>query len=414
MGAAEYSGWDQIFSMPLDPLNIGRYRILRPLGQGAMGVVYLAEDPLLKRNLAIKVVKAVGEARDLALERFRLEAEISAKLNHPNVVTIYDVGEEPDLGPFLAMEFVEGASLSRLIKERNLGVETSFNILIQAMRALRAAHRCAIVHRDVKPENILVGDEGRVKLMDLGIAKTMASSITATGEFLGSPAYSAPELLKGGEPTPSSDRFAFAATAFELMTGKLPHPGPTVAAVIAHVLHEPPAIPPDMPVELAAVFRRALAKDPDDRPQTLVEFLGSLIGAFPMSPHTRDRVQEQFRQDTQTQDILPQLARPYVPRPATTTDPGARSSPAFPTERMDTFNTLRGQTSGLRIELDHARSSQPDRPFARSTGGPRKAEGGLPIDPVKAFTWVVAVVVGGQLFWWLYTYLNSLSNPRVP
>lgn len=401
--------------MALDPLNIGRYRILRPLGQGAMGVVYLAEDPLLKRNLAIKVVKAVGEARDLAMERFRREAEISAKLNHPNVVTIYDVGEEPELGPFLAMEYVEGASLSRLIKEKGLGIETSFTILVQAMRALRAAHRCAIVHRDVKPENILVGEEGRVKLMDFGIARTMASTITASGEFLGSPAYSAPELLKGGEPTPSSDRYAFAATAFELLTGRLPHPGPSVAAVITHVLHEPPAIPPDMSPELAAIFRRALAVDPDDRPQTLVEFLGSLIFAFPMPPNVRDRIQEQYRQDTQTQDILPQLARPYTPKPATSTDPGTRSSPAYPTERMETLTSLKGQTSGMRIQLDHARSSQPERLPSRPTQGKPGAEENLPIDPVKAFTWVVALVVGIQLFWWLYTYLTANSGkPPIP
>jgi len=110
--------------MPEHPKNIGRYLVQRPLGQGAMGTVYLAEDPLLKRRLAIKVVRAVGEERDLALDRFKREAEISAQLNHPNIVTVYDVGEEEGYGPFLAMEFVEGQSLGKHIRENSLDVET--------------------------------------------------------------------------------------------------------------------------------------------------------------------------------------------------------------------------------------------------------------------------------------------------
>lgn len=398
--------------MALDPLNIGRYRILRPLGQGAMGVVYLAEDPLLKRNLAIKVVKAVGEARDLALERFRREAEISAKLNHPNVVTIYDVGEEPGLGPFLAMEYVEGSSLARLIKEQKLSVEMSFNALVQAMRALRASHRCAIVHRDVKPENILVGEEGRVKLMDFGIARTMSSTLTASGEFLGSPAYSAPELLKGGEPTPSSDRYAFAATAFELLTGRLPHPGPNVAAVITHVLHEPPAIPPEMGSDLSSLFRRGLAKDPEERPQTLVEFVGALINCYPMPPHVRERVQEQMRQDTQTQDVLPQLVRPLPPRPATGTDPGGRSSPGFKTEKMETLTAMLGQGGPASIQLDTARSSQPERQSTRPVSVlPREPVRPL-VDLPKVLTWVVLAVVFGIAAWWIYlAFVARSGNP---
>jgi len=213
------------------PGHIGRYEVKRAIGQGAMGVVFLAEDPLLKRRVAIKVVRATGEEREQALERFKHEAEISAQLNHPNIVTVYDVGEEPSLGPFMAMEFVDGNSLGRFIRDNTLELETKFGILIQAMRALRAAHRHAIVHRDVKPDNILVSEDGRVKLMDFGIAKTMAPRPEGAGEFLGSPAYSSPELLRGAEPTPSSDRYAFAVSAFELLTGQLPHPGANVAAV---------------------------------------------------------------------------------------------------------------------------------------------------------------------------------------
>ena len=227
-----------------DPKTIGRYQISRLIGQGGMGAVYLAEDPLLKRRVAIKVVRVTGAARQQAMLRFRREAEISAQLNHPNLVTIFDVGVEDDLGPFMTMEYIEGKSLGKHIREKSLDTEPAMRVLIQAMRALRAAHRRAIVHRDVKPDNILLSEEGRAKLMDFGIARsmgqtsadsgpfldsatwdadtpsgyahTLALRMTVTGDFLGSPAYAPPEVLRGGEGTPASDRYSFAATTFEL------------------------------------------------------------------------------------------------------------------------------------------------------------------------------------------------------
>jgi serine/threonine-protein kinase len=258
--------------------TIGRYQIHKLLGQGGMGMVFLAEDPLLKRRVAIKVVKAEGGAEVAqALDRFKREAEISAQLNHPNVVTIHDVGEEPGVGPFMAMEFVEGKTLDSLIEGKALDLEGCLNVLIQAMRALRAAHRLAIVHRDVKPENILVTGEGRVKLMDFGIARTMAPRATAAGDFFGSPPYTAPELLRGQDPTTNSDRYAFAATAMELLTGQLPHPGTTVAEVVNHILHERPEIPPELPPACAAPFLKALDADPEERYDSLPEFMADLI-----------------------------------------------------------------------------------------------------------------------------------------
>ena len=222
------------------PQSIARYQVKRSLGEGGMGMVFLAEDPILKRRLAIKVVKEVGEARNQGFLRFRREAEISAQLNHPNIVQVYDVGMDPEVGPFLAMEYVEGKSLAHHLRDRDMEPEVLVKALIQAARALRAAHRQAIVHRDVKPENILWAEQGRAKLMDFGIARafapggfspeplsdravdpesedvahTIALRLTRAGEFIGSPAYASPELLLGQEATPASDRFAFAATAF--------------------------------------------------------------------------------------------------------------------------------------------------------------------------------------------------------
>jgi serine/threonine-protein kinase len=301
-----------------DPKTIGRYQVLRPIGQGGMGTVYLAEDPLLKRRVAIKVVRVAGNARHQAMLRFRREAEISAQLNHPNLVTIFDVGVEENLGPFLAMEYVEGKSLAKHIKDRSLDQEAAARVLIQAMRALRAAHRQAIVHRDVKPDNILLGEEGRARLMDFGIARTMghmsvtpehpleapfqeaalgagyaqtlALRLTSTGDFLGSPAYAPPEVLRGGEGTPASDRYSFAATAFELLTNQLPHPGTGLTEIIIHILQEPVALPPELSPRLGAVFQRALAADPEDRHATLPEFMEELIDALPGPASMRARL----------------------------------------------------------------------------------------------------------------------------
>lgn len=391
------------------PRNIGRYQVQRLLGQGAMGSVYLAEDPMLKRRLAIKVVRAIGEERDLALDRFKREAEISAQLNHPNVVTIYDVGEEPDLGPFLAMEFVEGQSLGKYIREGTLEPETRLGVLVQAMRALRAAHRHAIIHRDIKPDNILVSEDGRVKLMDFGIAKTMAPRLTSQGEFLGSPAYSAPELLRGAEPTPSSDRYAFGVTAFELMTGQLPHPGSNVAAVITHVLHEPIVVPQGMSGDLGNIFRKALAHDPEERYETLIEFLTALIDVYPLESAAKGRVEDLFCHDDRSGDIVP--LRRSRPRPSAGQDTGSgtiqrstasRTNPARP--------TMPSSVASVRIELEGGQTnSGVQRPGIVRPNGPAPAppapETG--ISPKTLVKWILIVLVFGPLVMWLLDILRT-------
>ena len=322
---------------PPFPKQIGRYQVARALGHGGMGSVFLVEDPLLKRRLAIKVVRAAGDEqeRDLAMRRFQREAEIAAQFNHPNVVMIFDVGMDPEAGPFLAMEYVEGESLHHHIQKKDLDIETQIRTLIQATRALRAAHRAAIVHRDVKPENILLAADGRAKLMDFGIAKgfswdgspesplsmgedaeaeaetadTQLLRLTSTGEFLGSPIYTAPEILRGHQATPASDRYAFAATALELMTGCVPHPGPTLPAILNHALTQPPALPPDLQGAMRDVFDRALASDPDQRQATLLDFMEELIDALPQPVSLRSRLFAFLNQDENTGVFAPPPGR---------------------------------------------------------------------------------------------------------
>lgn len=280
--------------MALDPVQIGRYKILGTLGQGAMGTVYLAEDPVLKRGVAIKVVRG-GLSGQEALARFRREAEISARLNHPNIITIFDVGEEVGLGPFLAMEFVEGEGLDAVLKAGALPPGEAMPLLLQAGQALEAIHQAGIVHRDVKPSNFMVGKDGRLKLMDFGIARGDEPRLTTTAAFLGTPGYAAPEsLTSSGKPDQAADRWALSVTAFEMLTGRLPFEAESVNAVLYRVAHEPPKIPESMDVELRAVFERALAKDPAERFESIRPFLRALAKALPLEEADRSALAAQM------------------------------------------------------------------------------------------------------------------------
>lgn len=294
--------------MSQEPVQIGRYKVLGALGQGAMGAVYLAEDPLLKRGVAIKVVRSgIGNAE--VMERFQREAEISAKLNHPNVITIFDVGEEPNLGPFLAMEFVEGKSLSDIIKAGPMEAASALSLLMQAADAIQAAHNLGIIHRDIKPGNFMVTTDGRLKLMDFGIARGDESKLTTTAAFLGTPAYAAPESLSGKhKPDDSSDRWAFSITAFEMLVGQLPFHADSVGAVLYRVVHEAPVFPESMTVEMRNVFERALSKDPAQRFPSLAEFLEALLAALPI----QEAVRAQFHSQLETLSRGTGTFRPHV------------------------------------------------------------------------------------------------------
>ncbi len=306
--------------------NIGRYQILSILGQGAMGRVFLAQDPLLKRKVAIKIVQEKAqEASSQAMERFQREAEISARLNHPNIITVYDVGVDDQAGPFLAMEYVEGASLARFMREKRPDHENILKLLIQGAQALHAAGAASIVHRDVKPENMLVSQDGRLKLMDFGIANQADQTrLTALGTVVGTPSYTAPEVLMGGEPSSATDRYAFAVTAFECFTGQVPFVGDTVGATLLKIVHEPPTIPRDMSHELGEVFEIALAKDPATRYPDLFTLIDALIEAADVPAPAKIKLQAALEGEGTLSGIgsgpilPPQLSgtNPGVPPPA--------------------------------------------------------------------------------------------------
>ncbi|HJU84831.1 MAG TPA: serine/threonine-protein kinase [Holophagaceae bacterium] len=253
---------------------------MKRLGAGAMGVVYLCQDPLLKRKVAVKTVKE-GANSDAILARFQRESEISAQLNHPNIITVFDVGNDEKVGPFLTMELVEGCSLASMVEKGPMDPKIAIQLLAQGAQALVAAERGGVVHRDVKAENILVSHDGRLKLTDFGVARDESSTMTTTGVVMGTPTHTAPELLAGNIANPGTDRYAFGVMAYQMMTGGLlPHPGETISAVLTHIVNELPVIPEDMPPPAARTFLKALHKDPERRFESLLAFLESLADSY--------------------------------------------------------------------------------------------------------------------------------------
>ena len=340
--------------MQAAPSTIGRYQVLSELGQGGMGVVYLAQDPTLKRRVAIKCMLERRE-NDSAMARFQREAETSSRLNHPNVITVYDVGEDPIVGPFLAMEYVDGSSLATLITQESLSPEASFLVLTQATHALSAAHQAGIIHRDVKPDNLLVGKDGRVKLMDFGIALGDGARLTAVGDVLGSPSYTAPELLQGVEANPGTDLYALVVTAFEVVTGgSLPFQGNSLGATMYQIVHEPPTMPPDLDPHLVALFKKGMHKDPNERFRSMADFMTALaqclhlpaslaasLGPVPRLDGPSGRGKSPTSQDEMRTSAMP-ARKSQAPNKATDPEGGAGHSLTAPPQDL-----LRHRSSGV-------------------------------------------------------------------
>jgi serine/threonine protein kinase len=375
--------------------NIGRYQILSILGQGAMGRVFLAQDPLLKRKVAIKIVQEKAqEASSQAMERFQREAEISARLNHPNIITVYDVGVDDQAGPFLAMEYVEGASLARFMREKRPDHENILKLLIQGAQALHAAGAAGIVHRDVKPENMLVSQDGRLKLMDFGIANQADQTrLTALGTVVGTPSYTAPEVLMGGEPSAATDRYAFAVTAFECFTGQVPFVGDTVGATLLKIVHEPPSIPRDMPHELGEVFEIALAKDPATRYPDLFTLIDALIEAASVPAPVKVKLQAALEGEgtlsgVGSGPILPPLGggtNPGVPPPPASQSSSDQATMALRATPLPSAMTKHGEDPLAFLGELEAKQGEPPRvvppqaPGASSSRDDLKTTGPLPL-----------------------------------
>jgi len=274
--------------------EIGPYRVLRKLGQGGMGQVYLAQDTRLGRSVALKLLHAHYTRDADRVHRFQQEAHAASALNHPNIITIYEVGQVDGLH-FIAAEFVEGETLRPLIRGGGLTLGGALDIALQVAGALAAAHQAGIVHRDIKPENIMRRPDGYVKVLDFGLAKLSERPAvqpnlgagfveveTQPGMVMGTVAYMSPEQARGQEVDSRTDLFSLGVVLYELLTGRLPFEGGTTSDVIAALLgQEPPPLVgclPAAPVELQRIVSRALAKPVAERSQTVAEMLGDLRG----------------------------------------------------------------------------------------------------------------------------------------
>jgi tRNA A-37 threonylcarbamoyl transferase component Bud32 len=262
--------------LPSQDLNnpiLGRYEIERELGRGAMGVVYLGLDPKISRRVAIKTLnfRAFDSAQlDVIKERFFREAEAAGRLNHPNIVTVYDVGEEADLA-FIAMDYVEGKSLDRCVSESTLlSVVEVYEVVAAVADALHYAHQQNIVHRDIKPGNIMYDqNSGQIKVADFGIARIVDDSKTKTGDMLGSPVYMSPEQLKGMKVSGSSDIYSLGVTFYQLLTGALPFTGDSIANLAYHILNKKyksvREVRPELSAGVVRIINKALHKEPSKR-----------------------------------------------------------------------------------------------------------------------------------------------------
>lgn len=269
------------------PKMFGRYEVLRRLGRGAVGEVFLARDTVLGREVAVKTLAnldALSEDEQAdARARFLREARAAAGLSHPNIVTIHDVGESAGV-PFIAMEYLRGTTLDRYTKPgHTLPPEKVLEIGVQAAAALDEAHRRQIVHRDIKPANLVLLEDGTVKVADFGLAKAPGTGLTAAETLLGTPNYMSPEQIGGKDLDGRSDLFSLAVSLFELLAGKRPFPGETITSVLYRIVNEPPLplseLRPDLPAGLETFFGRAFEKDPAARPPDAASF-GEALAAI--------------------------------------------------------------------------------------------------------------------------------------
>jgi tRNA A-37 threonylcarbamoyl transferase component Bud32 len=256
-----------------EPVAVGRYQVEKVIGKGAMGVVYLAFDPQIGRQVALKTIRPLEgiSPKDVAeyRERFLREAQAAGRLLHPNIVTIFDVFE--DRGTlYIAMEYVEGVLLDRYCDPKNLlSPEKILRLMSQALGALHFAHRRGVVHRDIKPGNLMVVEDEVLKVMDFGVARQAGASLTQTGLVVGTPHYMAPEQIEGSPLDGRCDVFSVGVVLYELLTGERPFPGDTISTVIYHIINDEPApvteVNPRLPPALDPLVMKALAKRPEDR-----------------------------------------------------------------------------------------------------------------------------------------------------
>ena len=300
------------------PAQLGRYDVVAEIGRGAMGVVYRAVDPMLERTVAVKTINMALDPGEMEQyeKRFTIEARAAGGLNHPNIVIIYDIGRSGDLA-YMAMEFLEGRELKELIAGNELTADRSLDIVALVADGLAYAHAHEVVHRDVKPANIMILNDGRVKITDFGIARMRTADVrTQTGVVLGSPRYLSPEQVLGKRCDARADIFSLGVILYEMVAGQAPFNGIDVNSLMFQIVNftppPPSSINPALPAMLDLIIAKALAKNADERYASIAEFAADL------------RVCRQQGAAT-TAPLAPTAAPQMIPDP---TDPFADTLPS--------------------------------------------------------------------------------------
>ncbi len=270
-------------------MKFGKYEVIKEIGKGAMGVVYLAFDPVIERKVAIKTMNPQLFQDIEQRERFFREAKSAGNLHHQNIVTIYDMGMEGET-PYIVMEYVEGEDLDALIKSKKIDTESALKIMSQLCDALSYAHSKGIIHRDIKPSNIRVLPDGTIKIMDFGIAKKTGSDLTQTGVLLGTISYMAPEQLKDGKVSPQSDQFSAGIVFYEMLTGEKCFKGDTITSIMYKIVSfdEKQLNMDNIPSSVASVLRRMVAPLPEKRYKSCNEVTKALNALASLTHQTID------------------------------------------------------------------------------------------------------------------------------
>ncbi len=337
------------------PERIGRYQVIERIGRGAMGVVYRAHDGAMSRDVALKVLMTDFEDDPEIRTRFHREAEAAARLSHPNIITIFDVGEDGERF-FIVMELLRGATLRDFLKQGDgATLPRRLDLMSQLCAGLGSAHNAGIFHRDIKPGNIFVRSDGILKILDFGVARLATSNMTAAGFIVGTPDYMSPEQAQGADVDARSDIFSLGGVFYFMLTGRKPFPATDLPNLFRQIQNDMPAPIPesDAPPELAAIVMRALAKDPAQRYQSCQDLASDLDVL---------RLEHRLAAKRAGVVVAAAAAAPAAPAPKATSASAAKPDPASPS----TDDTVDLPMGGIRT--DETVSMAPPTWMRRMTG----------------------------------------------
>ena len=406
--------------------RIGKYDIVKPLGKGAMGIVYLAKDSMLDREVALKVmVSNIADDPELKM-RFEREAKAVAKLSHPNVVNVFDLGYHTDNSPYMAMELLRGDDLQKVMRQGPMPLDRKVSIIVQVLVGLAHAHQAGVVHRDIKPANIFIGNDGSVKIMDFGVARLTTASVTGTGAIVGTADYMSPEQVKGARVDGRSDLFSVGCMFYEMLTGKRPFHAENLMAIFFKITHDDPnwnTLPTGPEYDaLTPILAKALSKDLALRYENATQFalaLRDYLATYGTSASAANRALDELvdlNAPTGTPAPLEDLLEDV-----SGTDGTVDLSKGAGATRVGAAATLTGRPgtnptlSGTKLGATRAGATRVQAPV--KIAPPVRVEPKIAVEPPKSNTGVIAagfvgliVTLGGGVYF-IATKLEANKTP---